>query len=130
MKKIVLILIAIIIILAAVVYFFPAGKKSNDLSRQEITDILSKEKQGLEYIGKYPDFTIRAQEILTKDKITIGKNGKSFKELYNNLEMEDNRYERIDLVNAGGDRGLLAVIDMENRTPVNVYGLILLSIGK
>lgn len=119
----------LIIIIILVCGFLYSKLNSVQSDSPEIIDIIRQHKDAQSFINKYPDFKIQSKKLLTKEDITAGQNGKTFKELYNNLLMEDDRYVRVDLINGQGTRGLLSVIDVKEKVPVNVYGLVLLNIG-
>jgi len=59
----------------------------------------------LDYIERYKNFKIEKKTLLTKESILAGQNGENFKEVYQSLDLEDNRYLRADLMNAAGELG-------------------------
>ena len=78
----------------------------------------------------HPDFTIQKKEILTEDSIAAGQNGQNFKEVYHGLELQDNRYMVVNLMNQAGDRGLIALIDFKTQSTIKAYGIILFKVGQ
>ena len=78
----------------------------------------------------HPDYIIEDKIILTKESILAQRSGANFKEVYQGLEFQDNRYMRIDLINSAGDRGLVSVLDFKNNTVPKAYGIILLKVSQ
>ncbi len=66
---------------------------------------------------------------LTKESILEGREGEGFKEVYQDLSLENGRYLKVDLINTTEDRGLIAVLDLKTKEVPKVYGLILLKTG-
>jgi hypothetical protein len=133
-KNILIIFVLVLVILIALVGWFLYNKfaslHNKDLSKisdSQIISILEKNADVRDYVKVHPDFKIKQKEILTKESITAGQNGTSFKEVYLGLELQDNRYMRIDLINFSGDRGMITVIDFKNETVLKAYGIILLT---
>ena len=89
----------------------------------QIMRLLKENKDSLEYITKYPDFKIEAKTLLTKESILSGQEGPNFKEVYQGLSLQDNRYLRVDLADA---TGLITAIDTKTGTIPNVFGVILI----
>ncbi|MBU3934426.1 hypothetical protein KKC00_00425 [Patescibacteria group bacterium] len=140
-KKIALIIFGFLIVFLVVAGYFlifnkqPDKNKANilqDLSKttdSDIIDLLKTNNDSLAYIEKYKDFKIEKKTVLTKESILTGQNGKNFKEVYQNLDLEDNRYLRTDLINTAGNWGLIAVLDFKNKSVVKAFGLMLVSAG-
>jgi hypothetical protein len=120
---------AVLIILFAVAGLFLYNQKSQDLSNvsdSQIISLLQKNSDAGDYIKNHPDFKIQDKIILTKESIAAGQNAQNFKEVYQGLELQNNRYMKVDLINSAGDNGLIAVIDFKTETTPKAYGLILL----
>jgi len=139
-KKIVVIGVFILIVIAGFCfagYYFIFFEKSrvvenkdiSELSDQDIVSFLETSQDAKEYMIKNPDFKIESKEILTQESILAGQNGLNFKEVYYGLEMENNRYIKINLMNGSGDNGLVAVIDYKEKTVPKAYGLLLIKAG-
>jgi len=132
MKKTGIIIFPIIILLIIIsVCFFFSGKSNmpEDISKltgQQIVSILQKNQDAKNYMQKYSDFKISAKTILARESILSGQQGQNFKEVYQGLELEDNRYLKVDLMNASGDRGLTAVIDYKDKSVPKAFGIILI----
>lgn len=132
MKKVVIIILVTIVVLIVLVsgfFLFFQNQTPEDLSKisdKKIIELLKKNSAALEYIERYKDFKIEKKTALTKDSILEGQNGENFKEVYQGLEMEDNRYLRVDLINSVGSQGLIAVLDFKNKEVPKAFGLILL----
>lgn len=135
-KIIVIAVIIILILVIAVIFFIKSQSFQNQpaydilgISQEEIVNLLKENKDSLVYIEKYPDFKIEKKTVLTRENILEGQNAKNFKEVYQDLDLEDNRYIQVELINKAGDRGLIAVLDFKKKEVINVFGLILLKAG-
>jgi len=98
----------------------------SDVSDGEIIELLKKNEDSNNYMQNFKDFTIKEKVVLTKESILEGQAGQDFKEVYQGLELENNRYLKVELTNAAGDRGMITVIDFENKEVAKAYGLVLL----
>jgi hypothetical protein len=101
-----------------------------DLSKvkdDDIKSLLSKNADSWEYIEKYKDFTIQEKEILTKESIVAGRSAENFKEIYQDLALENNRYVKVQLMDKSGGMGLIAVLDFKEKQVPKAYRLILFS---
>ena len=90
---------------------------------------MEENQDSLDYMERCKNFKIEKKTSLTKESILEGQKGKRFKEVYQDLSLEDNRYLRVDLINMTEDRGLIAVLDLKAKKVSKVYGLILLKSG-
>jgi hypothetical protein len=108
------------------------GKKAdlNSLTDQEIIEILKTNSDVSGYIARNPDFTIQSKEILTKDSILKGQNQNTFQPVYIALELEDNRYLKVQLMNAAGSEGYITVIDANDSSVQKAFGLLLLQMSQ
>lgn len=132
MKKNVKIILIVILILIAIafVYFIsiqerPGLKDLSKITNQEIIEILKKDKDINSYTQKYPDFKIENKEILAKESILAGQNAENFREIYQDLELEDNRYLKVQLMDLSGSNGFFGVIDFKNNSVVKSFGILL-----
>jgi hypothetical protein len=134
-KKVIFIFYAVIFFTAILfVLFFLVYSKDEPLNISEVSDneivlLLEKNKDCSDYIKKYSDFKIQDKTILTKDSIIVGQNGQNFKEVYQGLELEDNRYMKVDLMNLNGDRGMITVIDFKTKQVPKAYGVMLFKLN-
>lgn len=124
-------IVFLILIAIVFVYFFslqegPEPKNLLEITNQEIIKILKQDKDINSYTKKYPDFKIENKEILTKESIFSGQNGESLKQLYENLELENDRYLKVQLMDLSGSNGFFGVIDFKNNSVVKAFGIILL----
>ena len=94
-----------------------------------IIAILEKNQGSKDYMQEHKDFKIQDKTVLTKESIVAGQNGQNFREVYQGLDLQDNRYLKVDLMNSTGDRGLIAVVDFQKRIALKAYELILLKAG-
>jgi len=131
MKNKNLIFVAVFVILGIFVcWVFLQSKKPEDISTvsdKEIISFLQKNSDAKEYMEDHIDFKIQDKIILTKDMILAGQNGENFKEVYQGLELENNRYIKVDLMNLAGNSGMVTVIDFNSKEVSKAYGIILLS---
>lgn len=138
MKKNILISIFILlaILIVLVIFFMYNQKRSggySDLSKvsdSQVVSLLNKNPDAKDYLKVHPDYIIEDKIILTKESILAQRSGANFKEVYQGLEFQDNRYMRIDLINSAGDRGLVSVLDFKNNTVPKAYGIILLKVSQ
>lgn len=131
-KNISIIILVILVALIAAAIFFVYNQSPQDLSKisdSQIVSLLNKNSDARDYIKNHPDFKIEKKEILTKQSIVAGQNGENFKDVYQGLELQDNRYMLVSLMNPAGDRGLISVIDFKTKTTIRAYGLLLLTAG-
>ena len=97
------------------------------IDEKGITDFLNTNKDSKDYIEKNKDFRIAKKEILTKDSILAGQSANNFKEAYQGLALEDDRYMLINLINMAGDKGLIAVLDFKEKAVIKAYGMVLIN---
>jgi len=104
-----------------------AGKRIdlNLITDQQIVEILKTNADVADYIRRNPDFTIQEKEILTKDSILKGQNQNTFQPVYMGLELEDNRYMKVQLMNLAGNEGYITVIDSADSSVQKAFGLLL-----
>jgi len=118
----------LIIVGFSFLFFIEKDFEKKDLlkiSDFEIIKILKKDKDIKEYTQKYPDFKIESKEILTKESILTGQNAQDLKQIYEGLELENERYIKVQLMDLAGQNGFFGVIDFENNSVVKVFGILL-----
>lgn len=128
MKKVYVLIICLIAIAGYFIYNQLASLRAEDISKatdSQIAFMLKKNSDAKEYIQNYTDYKIEEKEILTKESITAGQQGQTFREVYMGLDLEENRYLLVNLINQAGDRGLIAVIDFKKQETPNAYGILL-----
>jgi len=121
-----------LVILAIGAFFYFQKQAPKDLSKvsdKEITELLKGNKDSSDYMKSYSNFTIKDKTILTVESIKQGQDGQNFKEVYQGLELQNNRYLMVDLINPKGDKGLVALIDFKTNTTVKAFGIFLFSPG-
>ena len=132
---IITIIVLIIAVIAVLVFFFPKKelpelpKETSEITNEEIIELLKENKDSLSYIERYPGFKIEAKTVLTKESILEGQEGPNFKEVYQDLSLEDNRYLRVDLMNSAGDKGLITIIDAKTKTVPKAFGILMIKAG-
>lgn len=129
MLKKIIILICIFLVLLILAIFLVKIFLSKDIAKiqdKEIINILKTNTDGLNYINKYPDFKINKKEVLTKESIIEGQNAQNFKEVYQGLVLENNRYLKVDLINLSNTSGLVTVLDFKNKQVVKVFAILML----
>jgi len=123
-----IIIFAVVILIAC--FYLKYLKNSQSLSKisdSGIISLLNKNQDAKEYMNSHSDFKIEKKIILTKEDIIGGQNGQNFKEVYQGLELQDNRYMKVDLMNLAGDNGMVTIIDFNNKEVLKAYGIVLLS---
>ena len=127
MKKIIIFVIVILVATGVFLFLFYDNFQKDifKLSDKDIIKILQINQDAKSYMKNYPDFRIDKKQVLDKDSIIAGQNGQNFKEVYQDLEMEDKRYIKVDLINSAGDRGMITVIDFKNNSVPKAYGIML-----
>ena len=132
-KNVLIIFIIILIVLVASAVFFMYNQKPKDLSKvsdSQIISFLNKNSDAKDYMQSHGDFKIESKEILTKESIVAGQNGQIFREVYQGLELQDNRYMKVNLMNPAGDSGLVAVLDFNKNIVLKAYGIMLLKVNQ
>lgn len=129
-KNIILSVLIAIIIVVDILYFFMFFKNDNSniqlqKTDEEIISVLNKNQDCKNYMQKNPDFKIQKKTVLTKESILEGQNGQKFKEIYIGLELQNNRYIMVNLINNAGNSGFIAVIDFEKNEVLKAYGMLL-----
>ena len=136
MKKNIVIIFSVVLVVLLVAiaftYFISQNKNQKnqieDLSlvnNEEIINILKTDKDIESYTQKYSDFGISNKEILTKDSIIAGQSSENFQAVYSGLDLEDNRYMKVDLMNQAGSSGFVAVIDFKDKSVSKAFGILL-----
>jgi hypothetical protein len=127
--KIFLIAFLILVIVGFVFFAFKdreiTPRNLSKITDQEIIGILKKDKDIKEYIQKYPDFKIENKEVLTRESILVGQNAQSLQQIYQDLEFEDNRYIKVQLMDLAGQNGFFGVIDFKNNSVIKAFGILL-----
>ena len=65
------------------------------ITNKQILSLLKTNSDSAGYVNKYKDFEITSEIPLTKEAIEVGRQGENFKEVYQGLELQDNRYMRV-----------------------------------
>jgi hypothetical protein len=110
---------------------YPA-QQARDISQAtdaEIILILSKNQDAKDYMQKHKDFILQNKTVLSEESILAGQNAQNFREVYQGLSLEKNRYMRVDLGSPAANSGLIAVLDFKVGQVIKVYGIILLQPG-
>jgi len=134
-KKIIL-WIVVAVLLVVILIFGYLIFKNQSLKNQPINPFLAKDEEIISilktnkdieiYTEKYPDFKINNKVILTKDSILAGQNDQNFQPVYLGLDLEDNRYMKVDLMDQLGSNGFIGVIDFKNNSVTKAFGILLL----
>lgn len=125
-KKIALLIIVILVITGFVfIYKDKLLRKPSEISNEEIIALLRTDKDGLDYLENNQNFQIKKKSVLTETDIFEGQKGENFKEVYQGLSLENNRYLKVDLMNQQGTNGLIAVLDLKDSKILKVFGLLL-----
>lgn len=129
--SIVLVVVLVMIVFISVYLVFQnkdLKKQQKDLSlisNEEIVEILKTDKDIEAYTQKYSDFKIISKEILTKDSILAGQNGQNLQPLYYGLELENDRYMKVQLMDRLGSNGFFGVIDSKDNSVTKAFGILL-----
>jgi hypothetical protein len=124
-KLLILPLIILILIFFIIIY---RQKRAKEFTDDEIIQMLKNNSDATEYMKRNPDFKIVNKTLLTRETILKGQNATYFKEIYQNLLLEDNRYLKIDLMDFKTNHGLISIIDLKEGKVIKVYGIILIEI--
>ena len=127
-KKVIILICIFLVLLISAIFLVNIFSLKNiyKIQDKEIISLLKTNIDGLNYINKYPDFKINKKEILTKESIKSGQDALDFKEVYQNLDLENNRYIKVDLINLNNINGLIAVLDFKENKVVKVFGILML----
>jgi|GEM_PF-5832137 len=99
------------------------------ITNEQIVSLLRTNPDSAGYINKYKDFKITSAVALTKDSIASGQAGQNFKEVYQDLELEDGRYMRVDLMNQEGNYGMITVLDLNTGSVLKAFAMLLMQAG-
>lgn len=125
-KKICLIVLILCILAICAIFvarvFLP--KEISKISNNEIISLLKTNNDVKNYLEKYPSFRIEKKEILSKENIVALQNAENFKEVYQDLILENNRYIKVDLIDLNNTNGLIAVLDFKNKQVVKVFAVL------
>ena len=126
-KNKIIFIVVFISLLVIFLYVFLQNHEKDifKISDKDVIEILQKNQDAKDYMQNHSDFKIDKRGILSKDDIIQGQNGQNFKEVYQELDLEDNRYIKVDLINPAGDRGMITVIDFKNKSVLKAYGIML-----
>jgi hypothetical protein len=102
----------------------------NLIKDQEIIEILKTNADVADYIARNPDFSIQSKEILTKDSILKGQNQNTFQPVYIALELENDRYLKVQLMNTAGSEGYITVIDANDSSVQKAFGMLLIQMSQ
>jgi len=143
MKK-VLLIILLLLLGGALLYYFTLteemevteeeeaeeikAEEEEVITDEEMLEILEKDSTGLTFLEKYDNFRVSTKELLTKEKIEERKERGDFKEIFEPLLLEDERYLKVRLDDWEGGRGIIATIDLNGGGPVIVHNLFLMKI--
>ena len=103
-------------------------EKEEVITDEEMMGILKEDDTGLVFLGEYDNFQISTKEVLTKEKIERRKEEGDFKEIFEPLLIEDDRYLKVRLEDWEGGRGVIGTIDLKEKEPVIVHNLFLMRI--
>ena len=126
----------VVLVAAAALYLLAGNQRQEDIgdktppliyTQQEVIQILKTNTDAADYINKNRDYSIKITP-LSKQDILEGEKATNFREVYQNLTLENNRYLKADLMNNNGE-GLVTVVDMKTRAVVKLYGLRLIKFG-
>jgi hypothetical protein len=95
------------------------------ISNQQIISALSQNKDCKDYMEKYKDFKLEKKLILTKENILEGQKAQNFKEVFMGLELENNRYIIVNLIDSSESNGFVAVVDFKENQVPKAYSLLL-----
>lgn len=135
-KNIRIILLVVLAVLLSAGFFYLSfilggkNKKSKDVDMfsatdKEVVEILKTNKDVAEYTQAHSDFKIESREILKKESILAGQQGQNFQAVYSGLELEDNRYMKVQLINTEGNNGFITVIDSKDNSVPKAFGILL-----
>ena len=99
------------------------------ITNEQIVSLLKTNPDSAGYVNKYKDFVITSETPLTKEIIEAGREGANFKEVYQDLELQDDRYMRVDLMNKEGNYGMITVLDLDTASVLKAYALLLMQTG-
>ena len=119
-------LIVFVVLVGLLVLISSSRQDANPrTSEEKLLEILKQNDEVAGYMEKNPDYQILNISILSADEIREKQNGTQFRELYENLTLEDNRYVKVDLMDKSG-HGLMTIIDLNKGEVVKVFGIILI----
>ena len=94
----------------------------------QVFDLLRSNSDSLEFLQKYPDSAVTNKTLLHGEDIINGLSGPRFKELYQNISVEDDRYVFVEL-SSGSDRSLISILDLKEQKVTKAFWIILVKMG-
>jgi len=85
--------------------------------------ILATDKDGVEYLEKYPNTRLTNMSIIKPGQFESLYNNSQFKEMYVNLP--EKKLYQIDF-HGGGNLGLMTVIDLEDEKVLKIFGVFIM----
>ncbi len=100
------------------------------ITREEIVEMLKTDEVGLAFLENYDGFKIERRELLSKEEIERRAIEGDYKEIYEDLSLEDDRYVMIRIAEREKNRGLVGTLDMEASVAVSLYNLFLINFSQ
>jgi hypothetical protein len=95
-------------------------------TNKNFISVLLTNLDGVEYYDSHEDVYVSDIILIKPNEFEILKNGTRFKELYSNLPNKDLYYVEFK---SSSPLSLMTVIDLEEETVINIFGLFLSSLG-
>jgi hypothetical protein len=92
---------------------------------EEMLEIIRLDATGLTFLEGYDNFKISTKKLLNKEEIEKRKKEGDFKEIFEPLLIEDERYLKVRLDDWDGGRGIVGTIDIKESKPVIIHFLFL-----
>lgn len=129
MKYIIPFLLIVLVLGAFLFYYISEEEVVEDaLNREEIVALLEGHETGVEFLEGYSGFQIEEVEVLSGEDISTRVVQGPYKELYEPLSLENDRYIFIKLTNHEKGRGAVGVVDLEEDKLVDLRYLFLISL--
>ena len=132
MKYILPVLIILIILLGAFFFYYSQNREIENpeevLNKEQITALLENNETGAEFMQNYGDFEVEKINPLTKEEIEERRIEGDYREMFEPLLLEDDRYVEMEVVSKERDLGLVSIVDLKEDEIVEIYYLFLVTI--
>jgi len=96
------------------------------ISDEELLNILKTDKDGKDYLSKYPNTKVVGVEKILPKEFEVKKAKTQYKEIYMDLPNKELYYVEF---NGGTSLSLITIIDLDEKKVVKIFGVMILGIG-
>lgn len=101
-------------------------KESLSPTQENFLKVLASNKDGKEYLQKYPNTKIINITLIKPEEFESLRNSTEYKELYEDLPQKE--LYRVDF-NGGSQLSLMTIIDLEEQRVIKIFGMYIMGMG-